>query len=126
MEPIPLLYVFGEEGEHVMSGHNLAKLLGDPVFAEAERNAYWGEVVDGNFYRVPELDRCSQAAMLSGGLNFRAPQGGIQFVQFVAPKCDECDRISAAIERIIADHPALPVRWVRIAVPRSVGTLRED
>ena len=64
--------------------------------------------------------------MLAGGLNFRAPPGGIQFVQFVMPECVECEQISAAIEAVISAHPALPVRWVRITVPRSVGPLRDD
>lgn len=123
---IPLLYVFDSEGDYVTRGHALAKLLGRDAFLQAERDAYWGEVVDDAYYEIPNLDKCSQAAMLEGGLNFRAPSGGIQFVQFVMPKCIECEQISAAIETVIAEHPAVPVRWVRIKVPRSVGTLRDD
>lgn len=123
---IPLLYVFDPDGDYVTRGHRLTTLLERPAFVQAESDAYWGEVLDDAYYEIPNLDKCSQAAMLDGDLNFHAPPGGIQFVQFVVPECDECEQISAAIEAVIADHPALPVRWVRIAVPRSVGTLRKD
>ena len=123
---IPMLYVFDPDGGYVNLVHPLAELLRDPAFVDAANDAYWGEVVDDSFYFVPNLDKCSQAAMLDGDLNFLAPAGGIQFVQLVAPNCGECDEISTAIERVIATHPDLPVRWVRIAIPRSIGTLIED
>jgi hypothetical protein len=105
--------------------HPYSKWLQDPVFVQVEREAYWGEVADGHFYHVPWLDKCSQAAMLDKEISFRAPSNGILFVQFLAPSCDECDRITKAIDRFIVQNPTVPVRWVRVSVPRSVGTLAE-
>lgn len=123
---IPWLYVYDDAGVHVSSSHPLyPRYLSDPVFERVERSAYWGEVVDTTFYLVPELDSCSQAAMVEPPLSFEAPRGGLLFVQFVAPGCEDCIEVTAAIEGVIAAHPTLPVRWVRIDVPREVGVLRE-
>jgi len=123
---IPLLYVYDEDSGHVMSGMPIAKVLVDPVFAKVEAEAYWNEVAEGHFYRIPWLDKCSQASMLREPISFHAPPHGLLFVQFVVSSCDECDRISSAIQAVIATHPELPVRWVRIRVPASIGSLKRD
>jgi uncharacterized protein YbjT (DUF2867 family) len=120
---IALLYVFDESAAHVTSGSPLAKVLNDPVFAEVEGEAYWKEVSGGQLYRIPWQDKCSQASMLREPLSFRAPRRGLLFVQYVVPSCTECDRISAAIRKVIATHPELPVSWVRIQIPASAGRL---
>ena len=123
---IPLLYIYDEDSDPVMTGMPIAQVLIDPVFAQVEKEAYWNEVVEGHFYRVPWLDKCSQASMLSEPISFRAPSHGLLFVQFVVASCGECDRISSAIRRVIATHPQLPVRWVRIRVLGNIGSLRHD
>jgi hypothetical protein len=64
--------------------------------------------------------------MLHEPISFHAPQHGLLFVQFVVASCGECDRISSAIRTVIATHPELPVRWVRIRVPGNIGSLDHD
>ena len=123
---IPLLYIYDENSDQVMSGMPIAKVLIDPVFAQVEKEAYWNEVEEGHFYRIPWLDKCSQASMLREPISFHAPPHGLLFVQFIVPACDECDRISSAIRAVIATHPELPARWVRIRVPRNIGSLKRD
>lgn len=123
---IPLLYIYDEDSDQVMSGMPTAKVLIDPVFAQVEREAYWSEVVEGHFYRIPWLDKCSQASMLSEPISFHAPPHGLLFVQYVVAACSECDRISSAIRAVVATHPELPVRWVRIRVPGNIGSLQHD
>lgn len=123
---IALLYIFDEKSNHVTSGMPLAKMLIDPVFLQVESEAYWNEVNDGRFYRIPWLDKCSQASMLNEPISFRAPAHGLLFVQYVVPSCNECDRISSAIRAVIATHPELPMRWIRVRIPASIGTLKHD
>jgi hypothetical protein len=101
-------------------------MLNDPIFAQAEKEAYWGEVTDGTFYSVPWLDKCSQASMLREPFSFRAPPGGLLFVQYLAPACDECDKLTTAISGVILAHPELPVRWARIRVPGNIGSLKSN
>jgi hypothetical protein len=123
---IPLLYIYDEDSDHVTSGMPIAKVLIDPVFAKVEAEAYWNEVAEGRFYRIPWLDKCSQASMLREPISFHAPPHGLLFVQFVVSSCNECERISSAIRAVIATHPELPVRWVRIRIPANVGSLKRE
>lgn len=122
---IPLLYIYGPDAEYVVGNHPYSKILSDSAFTQVASEAYWGEAADGRYYQIPWLDKCSQAAMLDTGISFRAPPKGILFMQFLAPSCEECDRITKAIEGFISQNPTMPVRWVRVTVPRSVGTLSE-
>ncbi len=123
-EVIPLLYVYDDHGVNVTEGHPLARMLMAPAFRKVEREAYWGEVSGGGYYRVPWLDACSQASMLRDPLLFRAPAGGLLFVQYLSPICSECTSIATAIHGVINANPALPVRWVRISVPPEIGSLQ--
>jgi len=120
---IPLLYIYGPESEYVSGTHAYKKLLTDPVFDQVEKEAYWGEIVDNRFYLVPQLDKCSQAAMVRTPISFRAPPDGILFMQFLAPSCAECGQLTRAIEDFITQNPQMPVRWVRVSVPSNIGTL---
>jgi len=122
---IPLLYIYGPQGEYVVDTHPYAKLLKDPAFVQVRKEAYWGEVVDSSYYQVPWLDKCSQAAMLGRDVSFVAPPKGILFMQFVPPSCAECDRLTKAIDDFTQQNPAMLVRWVRVIVPRSIGALGE-
>lgn len=123
---IPLLYVFDDGGRHVTSGEPLADKLASPAFRKAEQQAYWGEFSGGRYDRIPWLDACSQASMMREPLSFRAPAGGLLFVQYVAPLCSECIGLGSAIRNLIDANPALPVRWVRITVPANIGSLTSD
>jgi len=123
---IPLLYIYDEGSNQVTSGMRLAKVLIDPAFAKVEAEAYWSEVAEGHFYRIPWLDKCSQASMLREPISFHAPPHGLLFMQYIASSCNECDRISSAIRKVIATHPELPVRWVRIRIPGNIGSLKHD
>ena len=120
---IPLLYVYGPEGEYVVGRHPYSAKLLDPAFVQVEKEAYWGEIVDNRYYQVPQLDKCSQAAMLGSGVSFLAPPKGIMFMQFLPPSCSECEQITSAIEGFVANNPEMPVRWVRVSVPTSIGVL---
>jgi len=120
---IPLLYVFDDRGAHVVSGTPLAAKLTASAFRKVEAEAYWGEVSGDSYYQIPWLDACSQASMLREPLSFRAPVGGLLFVQYVAPLCSECAGLAIAIQGVIDANPALPVRWVRISVPPDIGSL---
>lgn len=125
--PIPLLYVFDGAGRFETRFRNTRTPLVDPVFRAAEQDAFWYEGLDDGLYEVPELGQCEIAAVLGSAPSFRAPDDGLLFFQFVVPDvCDECDEITGAIERFVAAHPDMPVRWVRVMVPRSVGKLRVD
>jgi hypothetical protein len=75
-----------------MVGEGIGTLLTDPAFMQVEKEAYWSEIYNGAYYRVPWLDKCSQASMVNGKINFHAPAGGLLFVQFLTPNCGECDR----------------------------------
>jgi hypothetical protein len=120
---IPLLYIYDEGAGQVMVGEGKGKLLTDPAFMQVQQEAYWSEIDSGAFYRVPWLDKCSVASMVSGEINFHAPAGGLLFVQFLTPKCSECDRLTNAVQLVLSQNPELSVRWIRITVPRSVGHL---
>jgi hypothetical protein len=122
---IPLLYIYGPDAENLFGNHPYADLLKDPAFVQVEAEAYWGEIVDNAYYRVPWLDKCSQAAMLEPGVSFRAPPEGILFMQFQTAFCSECRRITRAIDAFIASNPDMPVRWVRVSVPGRVGALHK-
>jgi hypothetical protein len=119
---LPSLFVFDDAGQHVTAGHPRRGLLADPVFGVLEKQAFWGEVMDDGYYLVPNVDKCNQASMFRGGLDFRAPSGGLLFVQYVADRCADCSATAAAIEGVIRENPQLPVRWIRVAVPRSIGS----
>lgn len=122
---IPLLYVYGPEGEYVVGRHPYSTKLTDPAFVQVEKEAYWGEIVDNRYYQVPQFDKCSQAAMLGPDVSFLAPAQGIMFMQFLAPFCSECGRVTSAIEGFIANNPRMPVRWIRVSVPGSIGVLKK-
>lgn len=120
---IPLLYIYGPEGEYVSGAHAYEKLLASPTFAQVEKESYWGSIEGNHYYQIPWLDKCSQAAMLSEQISFRAPQNGIMFMQFLAQSCTECKQLTRAIEAFIVQNPQMLVRWIRVSVPSSVGTL---
>jgi hypothetical protein len=122
---IPLLYVYDADGDYVSAYHSLAKILTDAAFEQVAKEAYWGEIADNHWYWIPWLDKCSQAAMLKESVSFRAPPDGIMFMQFLAPFCSECTRITTAVEDFIAKNPKMPVRWVRVSVPGSIGSLKQ-
>jgi len=113
----------GRMANTFLVGTRTKKLLTNPAFVQVEKEAYWGEVVDNRYYQVPQLDKCSQAAMLSEPISFRAPPNGIMFMQFLAPSCSECTQLTQAIEAFVAQNPQMPVRWVQVTVPNSVGKL---
>lgn len=117
MSRLPGLYVFGPQGEFVSGLHRPDPRLADPAFRRAEETAFWSELVDGHIYHVPWLDPCSIDAMVGVPLGFRAPEDGLLFVQLVGDDCRVCRSIDAAIETVLAEHPELPVRWVKINVP---------
>jgi hypothetical protein len=118
---IPLLYVFDSTANPVHA--ESSDMLQGSVFAKADAEAYWSEFVGDSFYLVPWLDKCSQASMVKEPLSFAAPPGGLLFMQFITDNCDECARISAAIEGVVSGNPQLQVRWVRVRVSSRVGTL---
>lgn len=119
LDPVPLLYVFDDEGAYVSSWNQNDSLLVDPIFAELEKTAFWFEVVDGSGYMIPELDRCSIVSMLDEPFSFKAPQGGLLFVQFTAAECEECELIGTAIQAVSGLNPEVPVAWVQIEVPAA-------
>jgi len=121
---IPLLYVFDETGGYVSSWQRNSSLLSGDLFVQAENDAFWYEIVGDAGYQIPELDRCSIASMLSEPFSFRAPPGGLLFVQLLAPRCTECDALGSAIESVLRFNPDMSVRWVKINVPRNIGRLR--
>lgn len=125
-EFIPLLYVFDDRGEHVHAGTPHAETLTASAFRKVEAEAYWAEVSGGGFWRVPWLDTCAQASMLREPLSFRAPAGGLLFVQYLAPLCSECVGLTIAIQGVIDANPTMPVRWVRINVPPGIGSLQSS
>ncbi len=118
---IPPLYVFDADAAHVNGLHPLSRLLEQPVFRQAEEQAFWGELVGESFHLVPELDACSQAAMLESGISFKAPPDGLLFMQYTTPGCVQCQAVSVAISELIESNPGLPVRWIKVTVPRSIG-----
>jgi len=120
---IPLLYAFDPTGALVTDFHQYAKLLNDPAFVQARKEAFWLEAEGGGVYSIPWLDTCSQASMLDRSVDFNAPRGGILFMQYVASNCTECDALASAIRRFIAAHPDMQVRWVEVRVPGSVGSI---
>ena len=122
---IPLLYIYDPVGDYVFGSHSYEKLLTDPAFVQVENEAYWGEIVDNRYYLVPQLDKCSQASLLGAPISFRAPPKGIMFMQYLTSGCTECAHLTKAIEDFIASNPDMPVRWVRVSVPGSIGSLRK-
>lgn len=123
---IPPLYVYDADAAHVDRLHPMSRLLTHPALQEADERAFWGEVVDGGFYLVPELDKCSQATMLEQSVSFKAPTDGLLFMQYTAPDCVQCQAVSIAISELIQSNPELPVRWVKVTVPRSIGRVIAD
>ncbi len=117
---IPPLYVYDDTGADVHAPEHVL-LRTEPALITADREGYWGEVVDDRYYRVPWAGRCSQASMFAEPMDFRAPPGGLAFIEYRSPGCVECVGIEAAITRLIAAHPELPVRWVQVEVGPSIG-----
>ncbi|NUO76695.1 MAG: hypothetical protein HOQ32_11870 [Lysobacter sp.] len=114
IDVLPPLYVYGPQAEPIGRAHTDHDWLKDPSFAAAEQSAYWGELVDGHFFSVPDVGDCELAEMLGGPIGLRAPEGGLLFVQFVSSDCPDCARLSEAIGRVIAEHPQNAFRWVRV------------
>lgn len=111
------LYIFDEHADYVkVRDAATAALLTDPAFARAEEGSYFGEVVDEEFYWLPEFDKCYQARMLVKPMSFYAPPGGLLFVQYLWSRCAECDELTNAIQRLIDANPQLPVRWMQFTV----------
>ena len=126
-EAIPLLYVYDERAGGVQArSESGSRFLGDPAFARADEDAYWLEVVNGQPLWVTTADKCAIASMLAEPFDFRAPPGGLHFVQFVAPGCRQCADIDTAIRAVRTGHRELPTRWTRITVPKAVGRVRGD
>lgn len=123
---VPPLYVFDDEGNFETRFRNRDTLLLDPAFVEAEAEAYWVEVVGDAGYQVPDFTACDIAAMLGQAPSFRAPPGGLLFVQFVTEECDACDGVERAIDALVALHPDLPVRWMRVRLPAAVQATGSD
>jgi len=117
--------VYDSDGNYVSADHPQSKALTDPAFVQVTKEGYWGEIVGNRWYWVPHLDKCSQAAMLKESVSFRAPPEGIMFMQFLTSGCPECARITSAIEAFIAKNPEMPIRWVRVSVPGSIGSLEK-
>jgi hypothetical protein len=126
-EAIPLLYVYDDRARGVQAWSETgSRYLRDPAFAKAEEEAYWLEAVDDQAMWVHTADKCSIASMLAEPFDFRAPPGGLHFVQFIPPGCRQCGDITAAIRAVRAAHPDLPTRWTRIAVPKTIGRVSDD
>ena len=120
---IPLLYVYDDQARQVLVGNGIGKLLTDPAFLQVQKEAYWGDVNNGRYNEVPWLDKCSQSSIVDGRLDFHAPAGGLLFVQFLAPHCAECDRLTKAITGVVSKYPKMNIRWITVAIPPSVGKL---
>ncbi|HET7845013.1 MAG TPA: hypothetical protein VFL14_12740 [Xanthomonadales bacterium] len=118
---IPLVYVFDDEARYVFAMDR--KVLSDPIFAHAEKHGFW---LEGGYGFIPDLDKCSLSSMLEAPVDVRAAPGGLSFVQFRMPGCAECAQVTAAIEALRVAHPEIPVRWLVIDVPKSIGKLRPD
>jgi hypothetical protein len=113
--------MFDDNANHVFAGSLSSRGIEAEVFMQAEKERYWGEIVGDRFYLIPWLDKCSQSSMLEHAVDFRAPESGLLFVQFVAPGCGRCAEVSDAIRAAIVANPSMPVRWIEVSVPRSVG-----
>jgi hypothetical protein len=123
MPSLPGLYVFGPDGEYVSRLHRRDSRLADPAFDRAEEASYWSEVVGGHVFHIPEVAPCLIDSMVDKRLSFRAPTGGLLFVQLIGEGCRECRAIEAAIESVVDQHPQLAVRWVQIEVPKRFATI---
>ncbi|MEH6417596.1 hypothetical protein [Pseudomonas sp. CGJS7] len=127
---LPPLYVFDPDGARVysLSGHDPTRddipleWLRQAPFDRAEAVSYWGEVVDNQFYLVPEFDTCELIAALDQPLGTSAPPRGLLFLQYVSRDCRSCDELSRAIEQVIGAHPDRPFRWVQIESPVPVSS----
>ncbi|MEZ5442798.1 MAG: hypothetical protein R3F15_15100 [Lysobacterales bacterium] len=109
-----VLYVLDDAGGHVILGHPLRKMLLSDAFGEAEKVAFWGEMVDDQFYLVPNWDKCQIAAQMGDKLSLLAPEKGLLFLQFAGSKCDICTRQDDAISEVIERNPDMNASWVRI------------
>ncbi len=114
---MPPLYVFDSEARAVLERHEWLK---DEAFAVAWRSAYWGELVDGEYFSIPSLAACELMEAVGRPIGLRAPEGGLLFVQFVSSRCRNCRQLSEAIAQVVADHPQLPFRWVQISTSLPV------
>ncbi|QQP96184.1 hypothetical protein [Lysobacter enzymogenes] len=128
-ERVPPLYVFDsrasmvhwKDGRDPEASEVPLEWMKELEFGEAERAGYWGEFVDGRIYRIPSFGPCELAQALPAPIELAAPPGGLLFLQFVSPRCRDCARLSRAIQRTIARHPQLPVRWVQVQSRTRVG-----
>jgi hypothetical protein len=115
-DQIPALYIFDEQANFVQQLHPQSGTLQHPAFVAAEKEAYWGELVDKKFNLVPWVDVCRQASLFSTDLSFTAPKQGLLFMQYYTPDCATCADVDAAIAEFVKTNPKIPVRWVKVTV----------
>jgi len=108
-----MLYAYDDVGRFAMDLDHVDANLGDPLFGQIARHAFWSEVEGGRYWAIPWVSSCDQARMLGYDFVFRGPPRGLLLVQYRLPKCDACDRVDEAMERTLATHPDLPVRWIQ-------------
>jgi hypothetical protein len=119
---VPMLYVYNEHGGNASVLQGRPAALGDAVFEEAAKSAFWGEAEGDGFWSIPFFSPCEQTQLLGADFDFRAPSAGLLFVQFDIAECAACAKVDAAIERTIAAHPELPVRWVKFDLASTDAT----
>lgn len=122
IKAFPMLYVFDDKALYAQRiGKATNAALGDPLFEESAGTAFWSEVVNDRYYELATFSSCSQTEWLGDDFNFRAPAGGLLFVQYVTPHCPGCERVSAAIQHTLDAHPDLPARWVQYDLASTTG-----
>ena len=119
---VPMLYVHDDKGGYANTLGRRNPALDDPIFEEIAKSAFWGEVEDERFWSIPDMSPCDQTQFLGADFDFRAPPSGLLFVQFDIADCAACAKVDAAIERTIATHPDLPVRWVKFDLASTDAT----
>lgn len=129
LDYLPPLYVFDPDaglihrfdGRDRQAGDIPLEWMQEAEFVAAEDDAYWGEVVDRSYFRIPWLGPCQLAELLPPPAELAAPPRGLLFLQFVSPRCRDCARLSRAIQRTLARHPQRPMRWVQVETDQAVG-----
>ncbi len=114
------VYVFDENADHVVPGHAKRKLLSGGAFEVAEDRGYWVEGFGGEIDFIPHWDKCTIASHLPPTFSFRAPEGGLLFVQF-GTTCTDCVSVSRDITAVIEGNPHMPVRWLQTDVPEPAA-----
>jgi len=122
LSSLPMLYAYDEAGRYAMDLAHVDDAVRDPLLDQATRHAFWGEVADGRYYSIPWFSTCDQQNLLGGDFVFRGPSRGVLFVQYRLHDCAACDRLDAAIERVIAAHPDVAYRWVQFDLGSARAT----